>query len=46
MTKLFAKLLSKKAKSDEPSEQEIVQMALLMRMNKLMQPQANQRHSG
>ena len=46
MTKLFAKLLSKKTKSEATSEQDIVQMALLMRMDKVMQAQANQRPNG
>jgi hypothetical protein len=46
MTKLFARLLSKRAKSEEQSEQDIVQMALLMRMDRVMQAQANQRHNG
>ena len=46
MTKLLAKLLPKKAKSDEVSEQDIVQMALLMRMERVMQAQAGQRTNG
>lgn len=46
MTKLFAKLLSKKAKTEATNEQDILQMVLLMRMDKVMQAQANQRPNG